>query len=342
MAYEETSAFPVDTLQTPATVGLPTIVREAYDISEQAAVTPLSGGLVNETVLVNDEGDITVMRRLAPVLGAAVLEDARVVSDHLARNDWEAPVHLPTVSGEYSVLDNGNMVWHRMSYLASDGKTPALDSTLPAVAGNMLGRWHATTRSLEYTPQFVFPHFHDSPYHARKMQDYVRRMPDRESIVLADSLLATYNQVAGGPDTHKQVIHGDPKLDNMLFRDGKPFTLIDFDNIMLDTPWTDVGDLLRSVTGKLIQRGSVGNEIEDFVAAYHQAGELTDSVDEAAHKALLATGRIAVELGMRYLCDIADGNYFSWDPIAFRTRAENHASKASLQLAVAQHALRAS
>lgn len=320
---------------------VPPLIREAYDISPVAVVEKLSGGRVNTTLLVQDKGKHTVLRCLSDKLDALVLEDTQVVSGHLATHGWEAPRVLPAVDGTAYKHDESGQLWHHMSFIASDGQAPStITSTLTSTAGTMLGNWHTTVGRLNYTPRFGLPHFHDSPYIAAQLTDQLPLMPNKQTYALADELLSRYTMLPYEPAGPEQLIHGDPKLDNMLFRNGEPFTLIDFDTLMRGSRWIDVGDFLRSLTAKMLQNGGSDSPAESFVSAYHESGGLTMSADEAWERSRRATGRIALELGMRYLSDIVDGQkYFDWDP-RYGSRCDHHRERAEVQLQVANHALR--
>lgn len=342
MTHETTLAVSAREATTVPRPDIPTDVRASYDISDQATVDRLSGGLVNDALVVTDRGETTVLRRLSDRLDPIVVEDTGVVSDHLNLNGWEAPSIRPTVTGDLHMQDSAGLTWHRMDFIASDGAVPEkYDETLLRAAGQLIGDWHTTTRQLDYQPRFKIPHFHDTPYHADKMAKLAGDMPDCSTRFLARSLVQLYGILPPESAQTPQIIHGDPKLDNMLFRGGQPFTLIDLDNVMRDSILTDVGDSLRSYAGKSMQSGQSEPPVDTFVVAYGEAGELGMSEDEAAQMSLRATGRIALELGMRYLCDIVDTDkYFSWDPANFDSRRDNHYSKATLQLSVASYALR--
>lgn len=318
---------------------IPEQVRSAYQIGEDVTVERLHGGLVNDTLLVQSEEHAIVLRRLSNVMHADVLADTQTVSDHLITQGWEAPTNLRTTEGALHVVDEAGFTWHSMNFIPSDGRTPQPSPDLPAAAGDLLGSWHASMRSLDYQPRFGLQHFHDTPFHASKLID---SLPEQSSAAreLAHSILRSYVTLPADVEMSRQLIHGDPKLDNMLFRDGKPFTLIDFDTIMKDSVWTDVGDFLRSLTGKLLTTEGAEAGISDFVSAYREAGNVALSPDHAAHQALRHTGRIALELGMRYLCDIVDDqNYFSWSVERFATRQDNHLERAQLQLDVSQYVI---
>lgn len=327
--------------QTDTELGLPQVVREAYEINEDATLTRLSGGLVNDALVVDEGSQRTIMRRLSPILSTLVLEDTQAVALHLAANGWDAPSSLPTAAGSIHIEDEGGNIWHRMQFITSDGKTPEhLGEELSRTAGTMLGAWHTTVQALNYVPRFSFDHFHDTSFIAAKITRQLDAMPDKETHSLARKMLGCYSALPLTEQEPTQLIHGDPKLDNILFRNGNPYTLIDFDNVMLGSRWLDVGDFLRSLTGKLIQQGTTNNETEAFAENYHEAGELTISVDETTARSYQATSQIALELGMRYLSDIVDTEkYFSWDPSRHGSRRNNHVARAELQLQVAELAL---
>lgn len=318
---------------------LPQVVQKAYEVGEYDPITRLAGGLVNDTLLVSQGEHKFILRRLAPILGSATIRNTCIISHHLNNAGWEAPTITPTIDGNPHVSDETGRLWHAMSYIESDaGQLPPPDETLALHAGQLLGSWHETVKSLDYQPESL-PHFHDTDYIAKKLELDIPLLADRQSRELAILFLTDYR---GQPEReHKkaiQVIHGDPKLDNMLYRNGEPFTLIDFDCTMYDSVLTDVGDFLRSLGGKLVLTGQeITDSVTSFVKGYQAGSESSASVDRATYEVLQATRRIACELGMRYLSDIVDGqNYFSWDQKSYVSRDEALHDKALLQYRVLQ------
>lgn len=317
---------------------IPFDVLEAYELGGEIRIERLGGGLVNEAILVSSSDNKSVFRKLSPLLDPSLLTDTTVIGDHLYERGWEAPRNLPTTNGDLYVKDGLGSIWHRMNFIGSDGRTPAaIQPSLSSQVGELLGGWHITMRELDYVPQFSMPHFHDTAWQAHKTEMLIGCLPDNDSRAMAKEFICAYRRLPTVIDQPPQIIHGDPKLDNMLFRDGTPFTLIDFDTIMYDQPWTDVGDFLRSLTGKLMGSAGVEPAIDDFIKSYHESGEVAITRAEAIDCSLYATARIALELGMRYLCDIVDGDkYFSWNRDTFSSRRDNHYHKANLQRNVAQ------
>lgn len=317
---------------------IPPAIKTAYDIGTQDSVSRLSGGLVNETLLVEQGEHKFVLRKLAPILGVATVQNTCVISEHLARTGWEAPVITPSVTGELHAFDETGRLWHGMSYIPADtNPTCTYDVTLAELAGQLLGSWHLSVKSLHYSPDGL-PHFHDTDYIARKLEHDAYYLTNPQALKLARWFLSENRHQTEFLPGEFQIIHGDPKLNNMLFRNGTPFTLIDFDCVMRESIWTDVGDFLRSISGKLVDTGQeVTDTVTGFVEGYLAGNESALSADEALYFAQHATKRITCELGMRYLSDLVDGqDYFSWDQAAYESRDEALYDRALLQYKVLQ------
>lgn len=321
---------------------LPPEVCKAYGINTAAQIHPLEGGQVNRTLLVTDNGQRIILQKLANMFQASICEDSSILSRHLLQAGWEAPTVQPTTEGNLLVTDAAGHYWRSFSFIASDGGKPAkYTPALMEGLGSMLGRWHHTVASLDYRPRSALPHFHDTPYYAQCLTHHLPALPDEPIRSTARELLRVYRHLPDLPAAPPQLIHGDPKLDNMLFRGGMPFTLIDFDTVMYGSPWIDVGDLLRSVTGKQLIAGQpVGKEtLLAFVRAYHMAVSPGKSLERSFRSAVAATGLIALELGMRYLCDVLEEDYFHWEPGPYQSRRDHHHDRARLQLQVTETVL---
>lgn len=324
---------------------IPDSIRQAYQLDDEITAQSLTGGHVNNTLLVSKAGQyLSILQRQSSAVGTDVLFDAAAVSNHLATAGWEAPTIIPTVTGKLYAKESSGEAWRQQHFIDSDGRVPQNhDAELLASAGDLLGRWHHTTRQLAYVPRFGIPHFHDTDHYAYKLEDYDAALSDERTRALAATLLSAYKTLPSEADDATQVIHGDPKLDNMLFRDGRPFTLIDFDTLMVGSTWIDVGDLSRSLIAKQLSqdRPTSAEDLRPLVDGYHETVGQRTSTDQSFHSAMRATGRIALELGMRYLCDTVEKNYFQWDDARYTSRSENHYHRAVLQLAVARLALTA-
>lgn len=325
---------------TPTSL-IPSTIREAYGLDETTTVRTLGGGHVNDTLLVTTHGEYSILQKQSAVLDNRALLGVVAVSQHLTTHGWEAPSLIPTVTGSLWASDEIGQTWRRQTFIDSDGMAPQVQGpALLEAAGDMLGRWHHTNQTLNYRLDYGMAHFHDTDHFAHRLTNHAERLP-QESQQLGAMILHSYQEAPTITKNGQQLIHGDPKFDNMLFRDGKPFTLVDFDTLMVGSPWLDMGDMLRSLLRDQIVQGKPAStqSLQPAIAAYHEASNQSGSFDYSRQLAMAATGRIALELGMRYLCDTVEASYFSWDSERYDSRHEHHYAKAQLQLQIAQLAI---
>lgn len=322
---------------TKNNIEIPQIVLDAYGISADThAAHPLAGGQVNSTLLIeaNDSDDKFILRKLSPILGTHTVADTCVIANHLADKGWEAPVEHPTLDKDIAVRA-GEEIWHAEVHITSypSGPAPVNEQTARNV-GLLLGKWHQDIADLDYIPTGI-PHFHDTNYIAQELTRNISRL-DAVAQASGRILLSNYATVDIPDNTGNQIIHGDPKLDNMLFRNGVPFTLIDLDCAMRDSVWTDIGDALRSLLAKH-KEADLPTEyvVDNFAEGYLDSNGIKVSSSMFMHFCLQSAKRITTELGMRYLNDIVDGNnYFGWDKNNFETRADALYIKSQTQLQV--------
>ena len=295
----------------------------AFWDSEPTTADTMYDGLVNQTYRVAHGSTDAIMQRLSPVVPAATMANSVAVMRHMKGHGWEVPTPLTTHAGEYVHTDQSGFLWRAMTYVDNDGRVPeALDDLTAYQAGELLGAWHRSLADSTYQPVETLPHFHDTPHHAARLQERLAAMPDDETRAAGRLALSVFMETPALEPTDHQLIHGDPKLANMLFRDGSPFTLIDYDTHMRGSVWLDVGDLLRSICSYDIGNGQApsAERLQVVLQGYQHGSEIEMPTAELNRTGLAATRIIALELTMRYLSDIVDQSYFSWD----MGRADSH------------------
>ena len=126
----------------------------------------------------------------------------------------------------------------------------------------------------------------------------------------------------------KQLIHGDPKFNNFLFKDGEVRAIIDIDTIMIAPVLIDLGDLMRSWC-KINECYFDFHLFEIILNSYLKINKMKSIRKYAAQ----ATKLITLVLACRYLTDAFSDKgeeYFSYDKNNFSSpfepniiRAEN-------------------
>ncbi len=318
---------------TPDTTDpIPTEVMEAYEILPHR-IRPLGGGIVNLTYLASTPDTKLVLQRLDPDTPAESFQDFDAYTDHLIKEGWEAPEINPTSSGQSYFTDSNKNIWRSMTYIECDEGRPVLscDESLRNI-GRLLANWHISMSSLEYSPKYQIPNFHDTDYHIGELASIQEELPIDEGKSLAEEIVLAREHLDDMPHSSEQLIHGDPKIANILFRKKLPFTFIDFDTVMRGTTWLDIGDVLRSIIKvEACTSNEAQNAIRYTAAAYHETTSPEDNIDDFTDKARAATKLISLELASRYLVDIVKATNFTWDYNQFPDRASNHLDRARKQ-----------
>lgn len=310
----------------------PEIVQAYYPdgIAEESVLT---GGIINTTLLITDTVKRrSILQRLSPIFDESMAADFAIVSDHLRCQGWEVASALKSSEDVAYVPDEEGNLWRSFSYIESDGVVPPTSHEANIALSGLLGRLHNTLSSLDYRPQFSLPHFHETAHYADRLEALLPALPDAVTRTLgAEYIALTRKQTI--PSEPAQIIHGDPKMANALYRAGLPFTFIDFDTLMKANPLVDVGDMLRSITGKLAAKDPnfTTKDLEPTLDAYYDQAKPGIDRDTFIKQALNAGQVIALELGIRYLIDAVEDSYFDWDSDQFASRSEHNIARARIQ-----------
>ena len=220
-----------------------TDVEEALAHWPQAPKTarPLAAGHINDTFIVG--GQRYVLQRL----NRAVFPNPHAVMGNLAKVvAHEGGAMLPpptrTATGKpFAELPNGD-VWRLFPWVPSR-TFEALPDELLAAAGAAFGGFLQRFADFPYRLATVIEGFHDLG-HVMTRFDAAPRQPGIDAETARVDALRT----AFTPGKATRVIHGDCKINNLLFHPTKPevVAVIDLDTVMLGDPAWDFGDLVRS------------------------------------------------------------------------------------------------
>jgi len=177
------------------------------------------------------------------------------------------------------------------------------------------------------------PHFHETDYY---MSQYEQALASAEDLLLDDKMAHEVESVKADLNRklsvcisfvreHKDiaalrkkfrnidVIHGDPKLSNIIVSNEGDFSFLDLDTVMIGNEFLDIADLLRSCLAE-----SMGDEelmyrkycwILNGYASFSVRNERM--IGQSKKSIADAFKLICFELGVRYLMDyISGGDYF--------------------------------
>lgn len=267
-----------------------------------------------------------------------VMENLHALLGHAARRGADSGLRFPapyrTHTGYDLHTDAEGNVWRAMSYLE---RTCSYHRPVHAgharEAGRALGRFHALVRDLDPARMHdTRPDFHHTPRHLERLDAALARADasrrDREVDVWLDFVAgrregaaAIESALATGRIT-RQIVHGDPKLDNVLFDEDSDtaVALIDLDTVKPGTVHHDIGDCLRSCCNRAGETAESADVVRYDADMYRAAlGGWFETAGEAARglhagDVYQAMRLIPFELGARFLADhLAGDRYFRID-----------------------------
>lgn len=315
-------------------------------IGREPRVTPITTGLINLTFRVETEaGRRYALQRLAPIFGREVHVDIEAVTAHLEGHGVLTPRLVRTANDALDVqLTEDGSVWRLMTWIDGVCHTRLVDPRLGGAAGQLLGRFHAALTDFEVPFRHARLGVHDTPRHLQGLRaalDAGRVHPDHAVIApLGEAILRAAERLPPLPDLPRRVVHGDPKVSNLVFTaEGHGRALIDLDTLARMPLPLELGDALRSwcnPNGEDAQ--SARFDLEIFEAAITGYAEQAHQAIDLAERDALVTGTrtIMVELAARFCRDAFEDRYFGWDPERFPTRSAHNRVRAERQLALAQ------
>ncbi len=312
-------------------------------------IAPLGDGLINETYRVETPARAFVLQRIngsvfpAPeriMHNLAALHAASLAHPQLG-------VRVPALyhaDGLPFVRDADGNLWRLGECIEPSRTLHTLAHAGQArEVGRVLGHFHRLGAALDPSAIAVtLPGFHDTPAYLTALDTVVSGAdPDQterdllSAIDARRSLVQVLERAWANRRTRTRVIHGDPKLDNLLFdvAGERALCLIDLDTVQPGLLHHDIGDCLRSCCNRAGEAGADSARFdvglaEALLSGYAEtsAGLLdTEELDLIAPAIRL----IPLELGIRFLTDHLGGNRY------FRVRypGEN-LDKARRQLAL--------
>jgi Ser/Thr protein kinase RdoA (MazF antagonist) len=329
----------------PTVTALPALdphVAAAWDLRPES-IRPLGSGLINRTFLAaGRDGEWRVLQQLNPIFPPQVNEDIEAVTAHLAGRGLLTPRLVRNLDGQLWVPDPGG-AWRVLTRV--EGRVlDAIGSAMQASeAGRLLATFHRALDDLDHEFRHVRPPVHEPARHlgdlARAVETHRDHRLHAVAAALAEEIFAAASNLAPLPGTPVRVVHGDPKISNLVFAPeaDRALCMLDLDTLGTMALPFELGDALRSWCNVASEDDPRGSFSADWFAAavrgYGAAARGWLRPEEAA-SVVTATATIQVELAARFCADILNERYFGWNPAAFPGRAEHNLARARGQMAV--------
>ncbi len=311
------------------------ILKHYFSQPENVQISILGEGNINDTFLARSpEKNIVLQRINAQVFPfpQRLPHNLQILSQHLnatakpTSQRWEDVVLIPTLTGKPSVQREGNEFWRALSYIDNSISVTSLQTPQQAAqTGWALGRFHARLDTIDPRDlQTTLPGFHHLSSYLNcydSLPDTGKYSPEIQNChelieTKRDTALSLERAVEKGK-IKQRIIHGDPKLGNILFdqESGQAVSIIDLDTVGPGLFQHDIGDCLRSICktdGKADKPADTKFDLDlckiTLDGYFQEAGHLLSQVD----RAYIFDGiqAIAFELGLRFFTDYLQGNIY--------------------------------
>ena len=307
-----------------------------------ARVSAIRSGHINETFLVESGAERYVLQRLSPIFGPELHIDIDAVTAHLQSAGLVTPRLVPDLGGRLFVQANDG-VWRLLTHIEGETVLAADSPDRCERAGELLGRFHRALWDCEHEFRHRRLGVHDTRRHLEKLRALLQGTTTHRCFSAVEpvgrAILETAEGLVLPEGVTLRVVHGDPKISNVIFGPGgEARALVDLDTLARMPIAVELGDALRSWCSPQ------GEEVEgpidlDFCAAalrgYSAAiGDLPTPAERVAIPRTVEV--IAVELAARFCADALEERYFGWDAARFASAADHNLVRARAQLALAR------
>ncbi len=330
------------------------LLMKAFNVSGRlVTINPTGNGNVNDTFLAIfrntfAEEQVILQRVNSNVFPKpeAIMHNLRQLTAHVhpkleaeAEGDtadrvWQMPRIVQTRDGKDFFVDEAGDLWRVITKIASaTAFEEAQGAEHAAECGAVLGHFHWLVSDLDpHTMIDPLPGFHITPAYLAKYDETLKQVPlagerlnasmeaRRMAMFIEErrGFAATLQQALDAGELKLRMMHGDPKVNNIMIDDftGKGTAMIDLDTVSPGLIHYDFGDALRSIcnhAGEDEQNLSKVVFDLDLCAAFckgymtHARGFLTAADRKYLYDAIRL---ITFELGLRFFQDYLAGSVY--------------------------------
>ena len=318
---------------------IPTSVGAAFGIEDNANITPLSGGLINSTWLVESAERKFVLQRLHDLFKPEVNAKIEAVTAHLQMKGVNTTSIIRTNDGSLSIMQDDHC-WRGLSYLAGHTELMLANAVQARSVGQVLAEFHSSLQDFPKPEQLPVSMVHDIGKHCMALERALKDCATHRNIAAIEPIASSLRKHAAAlpplPSFPPAIIHGDPKTANFLFAESDVAEyLIDLDTVSRGQLLHDLGDAFRSwcnprgedTAETFFDLSLFDSALEGYLS---KAGSHIDKLEIENLPTAIET--IYLELGMRFCADALLENYFAWDPSTFRTASDHQLTRALGQL----------
>lgn len=309
--------------QNPFLVQIQTLFTKAYELPVPQKCTKLTDGLINQTF---DLDNLWILQHLNKIFKPEVNEDIAALTPVLQQHGVNVPLICRTKSGSASVEGSDYGMepgcWRLMTKVK--GCTIHKVQNIEQIRSltSAISAFHKALDGYNYHFKHTRSGVHDFQKHRLALEQalhthvnhpfYARIQSLFEKMVHLEPFIHTGNVLAC---EELRIIHGDPKVSNLLFENDSVVSIVDLDTMAKSRVAFDIGDAIRSWCNPCKE-----DQDPEFNREYAREAlglylEISPFLSRAERDSLPhAAPMISLELAMRFARDALCEDYFAFDP----------------------------
>jgi len=324
-------------------------ILEHYPQLETPHVTPMCGGLINQTYAVETASAAFILQHVNPIFAPEHHHNIEAVTQHLQDRGVCTPRLLRTAGGGLWATDERGGIWRVLTRIRGVSFDCVQTLAQARSAGVLTARFHSVLADLEHTFVGTRTGVHDTAAHLTNLRT---ALAEHTSHPLHPAVAELSEQVWQGfselpqPSTKLplRIAHGDLKFSNLLFDRDNPdraVCLVDLDTLAPMPLHHELGDAWRSWCNASDENRRVATfdpaRFEASARGYLATVEFAWTAGEC-DALIIGPEWICLELTARFAADALNENYFGWDQTTYRRAGEHNLLRARGQLSLARSA----
>ncbi|MDG1949809.1 MAG: phosphotransferase [bacterium] len=316
---------------------IPNEILQSYDIGKISEIKAVTDGLVHKTYAITSETGEYILQKLHPVLSTdEIAEDFAAVTIYLKEMGFPTP-DLVRTGGGGILAKAEDAVWRMQTRLPGQTVHVLEERSMAKKAGEMYARFHKTMAPLEYNFK-AKKLLHETEKEYERLLEAAKNAPAELLDEVEDELALLKEELPKyflPTDLPLRVIHGDPKVSNILFdENAEAVAIIDLDTCNRRPLLVELGDAFRSWCGN--EEDDPKNKfcLRMFQSAWggYKKGADGFMTQQELEYLPQAIGTIILELSARFLADYFNDNYFGWDETRYESRRAHNLARCRGQL----------
>ena len=309
-----------------------------YELGQIKKARPFGNGHINKTFLIETNTGKYILQKISTAAFKDVhqlMQNMLIVTSCLRRQGVPTIEIIKTTDNSlYVEYHHGFFRVYRYIDNTVTYETLNGDLSLASKLGATFGEFHAYLSCLDpHTIEETIPHFHDTP---KRYNDFLNAISEADQSKIdhankeIQKVLSWKNKYSILMDALKEeiiplrVIHNDAKINNILFKNGEPYCVVDLDTVMPGTVLFDIGDAFRSLfTGENEDNPDLSLQtVKLDIFETYMRGYLSKTKSFISKEGIKlipeAIFLMTIECGMRFLEDYLRGNVY------FHVQYEEH------------------